>query len=106
VGGVTTGEDVRVTALFTPLATLMEPLRSIDLRPVDESPAAIAGSDVCAVPAAAVVGEAMVSLVLADAFLEKMGGDSVDEIARHHAATLEAVERRFSAARASAAQAH
>jgi chorismate synthase len=105
-GGVTNGEDVRVTAFMKPIATLMEPLRSIDLRTLDESPAAIERSDVCAVPAAAVVGEAMVSFVLADAFLEKMGGDSVDEIARHHAATLEAVERRFSAARASAAQAH
>jgi chorismate synthase len=105
-GGVTNGEDVRVTAFMKPIATLMEPLRSIDLRTLDESPAAIERSDVCAVPAAAVVGEAMVSFVLADAFLEKMGGDSVDEIARHHAATHEAVERRFSAARASAAQAH
>ncbi len=104
-GGVTNGEDLRVTGFMKPIATLMEPLRSIDLRTLEESPAAIERSDVCAVPAAAVVGEAMVSFVLADAFLEKMGGDSIDEIARHHAATLEATARRFSAARASAAPA-
>ena len=64
--------------------------------------AAIERSDVCAVPAAAVVGEAMVSFVLADAFLEKLGGDSIDEIAQHLEATNEAVERRFAAARSSA----
>ena len=64
--------------------------------------AAIERSDVCAVPAAAVVGEAMVSFVLADAFLEKLGGDSVDEIARHLAATKDALEQRFAAARSSA----
>jgi chorismate synthase len=62
---------------------------------MQNAPAAIERSDVCAVPAAAVVGEAMVAFVLADAFLEKFGGDSVDEIARHHAATAEQVASRF-----------
>jgi chorismate synthase len=52
---------------------------------------------VCAVPAAAVVGEAMVAFVLADAFLEKFGGDSIEEIARHYESTNEHVRRRFSA---------
>ena len=86
-GGVTNGEDVRVTGFMKPIATLMKPLRSVDLTTLHEAPAAIERSDVCAVPAAAVVGEAMVAFVLADAFLEKFGGDSIDEIARHYAAT-------------------
>jgi chorismate synthase len=79
-GGITNGEDVRVTAYMKPIATLMQPLRSVDLATGIESPAAIERSDVCAVPAAAVVGEAMVCLVLATAFLEKFGGDSIAEI--------------------------
>ena len=66
-GGVTNGEDVRVTAWMKPISTLMKPLRSVDLATMTEAPAAIERSDVCAVPAAAVVGEAMVALVLADA---------------------------------------
>jgi chorismate synthase len=78
-----------------PIATLMNPLRSIDLNTLREAPAAIERSDVCAVPAAAVVGEAMVALVLADAFLEKFGGDSIDEIRSHYAATAEQIRRRL-----------
>ena len=74
-GGVTNGEDVRVTAFMKPIATLMKTLRSVDLNTLTDAPAAIERSDVCAVPAAAVVGEAMVSFVLGDAFLEKFGGD-------------------------------
>jgi len=94
-GGVTNGEDVRVTGFMKPISTLMKPLRSVDLSTLSAAPAAIERSDVCAVPAAAVVGEAMVALVLADAFLEKFGGDSVDEIEAHYAATVEQVHRRF-----------
>jgi chorismate synthase len=98
-GGVTNGEDVRVTGFMKPIATLMTPLRSVDLHTLAEAPAAIERSDVCAVPAAAVVGEAMVAFVLADAFLEKFGGDSVDEIRSHYAATVEQIRRRFDAPR-------
>src|SRR5438445_666960 len=79
-GGITNGEDLRVTAYMKPIATLMKPLRSVDLTTMTVSPAAIERSDVCAVPAAAVVGEAMVAIVLADAVLEKFGGDSIEEI--------------------------
>ena len=79
-GGVTNGEDVRVTVWMKPISTLMKPLRSVDLTTMAESAAAIERSDVCAVPAAAVVGEAMVNLVLADALIEKFGGDSVSEL--------------------------
>ena len=101
-GGVTNGEDVRVTAFMKPIATLMKPLRSVDLNTLADAPAAIERSDVCAVPAAAVVGEAMVAFVLADAFLEKFGGDSIDEIRRHYEATAELLRARFAAARSQA----
>jgi chorismate synthase len=93
-GGITNGEPVRVTGVMKPIATLMKPLRSIDLTTLDEAPAAIERSDVCAVPAAAVVAEAMVCLVLADALLERFGGDSVAQLTRHLAATSGAVARR------------
>jgi len=79
-GGVTNGQDLRVSAWMKPIATLMKPLRSVDLTTMSESGAAIERSDVCAVPAAAVVGEAMVALTLADALLEKFGGDSIAEL--------------------------
>jgi len=79
-GGVTNGEDLRVSAWMKPISTLMKPLRSVDLTTMTEASAAIERSDVCAVPAAAVVGEAMVALVLADAVVEKYGGDSVAEL--------------------------
>jgi chorismate synthase len=92
-GGVTNGEDVRVTVWMKPISTLMNPLRSIVHPTLQDAPAAIVRSDVCAVPAAAVVGEAMVALVLANAILDKFGGDTMDEIdaaCRHYAATLRA----------------
>jgi chorismate synthase len=94
-GGVTNGQDVRVTGFMKPIATLMNPLRSVDVTTMQNAPAAIERSDVCAVPAAAVVGEAMVALVLADAFLEKFGGDSVQEIEGHYAATAAHVAARL-----------
>ena len=76
-GGVTNGEDLRVTAWMKPISTLMKPLRSVDLRTMSPSDATVERSDVCAVPAAAVVGEAMVSFILADAWLERFGADTV-----------------------------
>lgn len=79
-GGVTNGEDLRVTAWMKPISTLMKPLRSVDLATMAESPATIERSDVCAVPAAAVVGEAMVAITLAEAVIEKFGGDTVGEL--------------------------
>jgi chorismate synthase len=78
--GITNGEDLRATAYMKPIATLMKPLRSVDLNTLQLSPAAIERSDTCAVTAASVVGEAMVAIVLADAVLEKFGGDSLNEI--------------------------
>lgn len=90
-GGVTNGEDVRVSAWMKPISTLMKPLRSVDLTTMEDSPAAIERSDTSAVPAASVVGEAMVCLVLADAMLEKFGADTmtaIDAACRDYAARL------------------
>jgi len=87
-GGVTTGEPLAVRGAMKPISTLRKPLPSVDLRDGAVGDAAVERSDVCAVPAAAVVGEAMVALVLADAFLEKFGGDSVAETRRNFEAYL------------------
>ena len=94
-GGVTNGEDLRVTAYMKPISTLMKPLRSVDLATMIESPAAIERSDVCAVPAAAVVGEAMVAIVLADALVEKFGGDSIEELVANWSAFRNRTTARF-----------
>lgn len=96
-GGVTNGEELRVTAFMKPISTLMKPLRSVDLTTMAEAPATVERSDVCAVPAAAVVGEAMVCFALADAFLEKFGGDVVADIERNYRAWREQLAGRFSA---------
>jgi chorismate synthase len=95
-GGVTNGEEVRVTGYLKPIATLMSPLPSIDLRTGADAPAAIERSDTCAVPAAAVIGEAVVAFVLADALLESFGGDTVETIARGLQGWRDAQAVRFS----------
>ena len=94
-GGVTNGEDLRVSIFMKPIATLMKPLRSVDLATMAVSPATVERSDVCAVPAAAVVGEAMVALVLADALSEKFGGDSVEELVANWSAFCARTAARF-----------
>jgi len=98
-GGVTNGEDVRISGFMKPISTLMKPLRSVDLADMTEAPAVIERSDVSAISAAGVVGEAVVSLVLADAFLEKFSGDSVGEIERNYAAATERLHARFTTRR-------
>jgi chorismate synthase len=95
-GGVSNGQELRITGFMKPIATLMEPLASIDLTTLNKAPATIERSDVCAVPAAAVVGEAMVALVLAQAFLEKFGGDSIIEIRKHFEGTNALLRDRLS----------
>jgi chorismate synthase len=85
-GGVTNGQPLVVRAAMKPLSTLRTPLRSVDLATKEAVEAVVERSDVCAVPAAGIVGEAMVAIVLADAFLEKFGGDSLEEIRRNYAA--------------------
>ena len=79
-GGVTNGEDIVVEVAFKPISTLMKPLASADLKTGAPSPAHVERSDVCVGPAAGVVAEAMLALVLADALCEKFGNDSVDDI--------------------------
>jgi chorismate synthase len=98
-GGVTNGEDLRISGFMKPIATLMKPLRSVDLADMTEAPAVIERSDVSAISAAGVVGEAVVSLVLADAFLEKFSGDSVGEIERNYATAAERLHARFTTRR-------
>ncbi len=93
-GGVTTGEPLRVRGAMKPISTLRKPLASVDLRTGNPADAAVERSDVCAVPAAAVIGESMVALVLADAFLEKFGGDSVAELQRNFHGYLGYLEER------------
>lgn len=88
-GGMTTGGDLVLRAAMKPLATLMKPLPSVDLATGAEVPAHVERSDVCAVPAAAVAAESIVALVLADVFLEKYGGDSLEEIRAHYEAKKE-----------------
>jgi chorismate synthase len=95
-GGVTNGEDLRLSAYMKPISTLMKPLRSVDLATMTGAPAAIERSDVCAVPAAAVVGEAMVALVLADALLERFGGDSIPALERAMSSADATMRARFS----------
>ncbi len=83
-GGMTNGEMLILHAAMKPISTLANPLKSIDLRNRKPVNARYERSDVCAVPACSVVGEAVVAPVIANAFLEKFGGDSVGEIARHY----------------------
>jgi len=94
-GGVTNGEDLRISGYMKPIATLMKPLRSVDLATMEVSPAAVERSDVCAVPAAAVVAEAMVAIVLADAAIEKFGGDTMRELAGGWKAFADRTSARF-----------
>lgn len=83
-GGITNGEPLVIRAAMKPIATLMRQLGSVDLSTGEAKPAFAERSDVCAVPAAAVIGEAMVGITLAQAFLEKFGGDSLDEVRRNY----------------------
>jgi chorismate synthase len=90
-GGMTTGEPLRVRIAFKPLSTLMRPLRSADIKTKAEAVGAIERSDVCAIPAAAVIAESAVAFELANAFLEKFAGDSLEEITRNYRGYLEQV---------------
>lgn len=80
-GGMSNGEPIWLVAAMKPIPTLSKPLRSIDLRTGEVCDATVERSDTCAVPAAAVVAEAMVAWVIAEAMVEKFGGDSVEEMA-------------------------
>ena len=82
-GGMTNGMPIILRAAMKPIPTLRKPLRSVDIVTKGPIKAAYERSDICAVPAAAVVGEAMSALTIADAFLEKFGGDSMTEVKRN-----------------------
>jgi chorismate synthase len=83
-GGITNGEELRVRGLLKPISTLRRPLESVDLGTRETALAAYERSDVAVIPAAGVIGEAMVAIVLASAFLEKFGGDSIAETKRNY----------------------
>jgi chorismate synthase len=91
-GGITNGQDVLIRGMLKPISTLRRPLESADLATKETAPAAYERSDVCVVTAAGVTGEAMVALVLAQAFLEKFGGDSLEETRRNFQAYKEQVK--------------
>jgi chorismate synthase len=94
-GGITNGEPVVVRTAMKPISTLMKGLPTVDVDTGEETTGATERSDITAVPAASVVGEAMVTLVLADALLAKTGGDTMVEVERNLAAHLKAVEDLF-----------
>lgn len=91
-GGMTNGAPLVVRVAMKPISTLMSPLHSVDLRSKEPTDASVERSDVCAAPAAAVVGEAVVAFELANAFLEKFGGDSLREIKRNYESYLEQIK--------------
>jgi chorismate synthase len=91
-GGITNGQDLLVRGFLKPISTLRRPLESVDLETREPALAAYERSDVAVVPAAGVIGEAMVALVLAQAFLEKFGGDSLGETKRNFAGYMEQVK--------------
>jgi chorismate synthase len=90
-GGMTTGEQVVVRGAMKPLPTLTKPLRSVDTETKEPAQALRERTDSCTVPAAGVVGEAMVALVLADAYRDKFGGDHVDDVRAAFAAYRERI---------------
>lgn len=93
-GGMTTGEPLVVRIAFKPISTLMKPMRSVDIASGQESAAAIERSDVLAVPAAAVICEAVVAFELTKLFLEKFGGDSLIEVTRNYEGYVQQVADR------------
>jgi len=101
-GGMTNGEPVVVRAAMKPLSTLKKPLRSVNMSTREAVQAHFERSDVCAVPAAGVIGEAMVGIVLAEAVLEKFGGDSLEELLRNYRGYCDAVRVRGFTARSGA----
>jgi chorismate synthase len=82
-GGITNGEELRARGYLKPISTLRRPLASVDIDTKQEDLAAFRRSDITAVPAAGVIGESMVALVLANAMRDKFGGDSLEEMRRN-----------------------
>src|SRR5260370_4821669 len=83
-GGVTNGEPIDLRVAIKPISTMKKPMQSIDLKTKEKTEAHYERSDVCVVPAAGVLGEAVVALTLAEAILEKVGGDPMTQLLRQH----------------------
>ena len=92
-GGMSNGEPILLRAAMKPIPTLYKPLRSVDINTKRSFQASVERSDICAVPAASVIGEAVVALEIANAFLEKFGSDSLDEIKRNYRGYLDYLRR-------------
>jgi len=92
-GGVTNGEPIDLRVAIKPISTMKKPMQSIDLNTKEKVEAHYERSDVCVVPAAGVIGEAVVALTIADAFLEKFGGDSMPELERNYRSYIESIAR-------------
>ena len=93
VGGMTNGEDIVLRAVMKPISTLSQPLDSIDIQTKIPAEASIERSDTCAVPSASVIAENVLCFDIANAFLEKFGGDSLGETKRNYEAYLESVKK-------------
>ena len=94
-GGMSNGEQIRVRAAMKPISTLMRPLRTVDMTTGEPAEAVRERSDVCAVPAAGVVGEQMVAITLASEFQRKFGGDTVDEFQAAHRRYVDGLAERL-----------
>lgn len=94
-GGTSNGEPIRVSAAMKPISTLMQPLDTVDMDDLSPAAAVRERSDVCAVPAAAVVGEQMMAWVLADEMTRQFGGDTVDDFTGAHQRYLERIAERL-----------
>jgi chorismate synthase len=92
-GGITNGEEIRIRGHLKPISTLRRPLASVDVLTKQESAAAFERSDIVAVTAAGVIGEAMVAIVIANAAREKFGGDSLAEMKRNYEGYRAQLER-------------
>lgn len=92
-GGMTNGEDIVIQAVMKPISTLRTPLASVNIKTKRPIKAAVERSDTCAVPAAGVIGEAVCAVEIANAMIEKFGGDSVREMKRNYAGYQEQVRR-------------
>ena len=90
-GGMTNGESIDLRVAIKPISTMKKPMSSIDLKTKEKTEAHYERSDVCVVPAAGVIGEAVVALTVAEAFLEKFGGDSMPEVDRNYRAYMESI---------------
>lgn len=92
-GGMTTGEDIVIRAAMKPISTLKAPLSTVDIRTKKRVKATVERSDVCAVPAASVIGEAVSAIEIANAFMEKFGGDSITEMKRNYNGYLAQIKK-------------